>query len=125
MRCYELREIVAEKLRGFVQTRRRFDQMAAGERTFALSRPRDLFDLSRLHEQTRYTIDWKSVRGFVEPKAAAYGITVKGPDDFLYRRVLDDMNRNWTGQLQDFIKPLPTFDECLTIHKEVLGKVFA
>ncbi len=124
-RCYELREIVAEKLRGFVQTRRRFDQMAAGERTFARSRPRDLFDLSRLLQQTRYAIDWKSVRGFVEPKAAAYGITVKGPDDFLDRRVLDDMNRNWTGQLEDFIRPLPTFDECLASHRELLGKVFA
>ncbi len=125
MRCYELREIVAEKLRGFVQTRRRFDQMAAGARTFARSRPRDLFDLSRLHEQTMYAIDWTSVRGFVEPKAAAYGITVKGPDDFLDPRVLDDMNRNWKGQLEDFIKPLPTFDECLAVHKELLSKVFA
>lgn len=125
MRCYELREIVAEKLRGFVQTRRRFDEMAARKRTFARSRPRDLLDLAQLYQQTTYPIDWPSVRGFVEPKTSAFGITIKGPDDFLEPRVLDDMNRNWNGQLEDFIKPLPTFDDCLAVHKELLGKVFA
>jgi len=125
MRCYELREIVAEKLRGFVQTRRRFDQLAAGERTFARSRPRDLFDLTQLHQQTAYPLDWPSVRGFIEPKAAAYGITIKGPDDFLDARVLDDMQRTWDGQLGEFIKPLPSFTDCLAIHKDLLSQVFA
>ena len=124
MLCYELREIVAEKLRGFLQTRRRFDEMAAGKRTFTRSRPRDLFDLAQLYQQTTYSIDWASVRGFLEPKANAYGITIDGPEDFLDSRVLDDMNRNWNGQLEDFIRPLPTFEECLAVHKELLGKVF-
>lgn len=124
MRCYELREVIAEKLRGFLQTARRFDEKDAGKRDWVRARPRDLFDLALLYQQTTYAIDWPSVRGFLEPKATAYGLTIKGPEDFLESRVLDGMNRSWKGELEDFIRPLPTFEECLAIHKELLGKVF-
>lgn len=125
IRCYELREIVAEKLRGFLQTGRRFDELAAGKRTFVLARSRDLFDLAQLYRQTTYPIDWASVRKFLEPKAKAYGLAFAGLDDFLDSRVLDGMRRNWDGQLADFVSPLQAFDECLATHEELLGKVFS
>lgn len=124
MRCYELREIIAEKLRGFLQTARRFDEKDAGKRDWVRARPRDLFDLAQLYEQTTYAIDWPSVHSFLEPKATAYGLTIKGPEGFLDSRVLEEMNRSWRGELEDFIRPLPTFEACLAIHRELLGEVF-
>jgi len=35
------------------------------------------------------------------------------------------MSRTWNGQLGFFIRPLPTFDECLASFKELLDKTFA
>jgi len=125
MRCYELREIAAEKLRGFLQTRLRFEERDAGKRSYAKSRPRDLFDLAELYRQTTYAIDWPSVRRFLTLKAEPYGVSFTGPPDFLDARVLDDMSRTWNGQLGFFIRPLPTFDECLASFKELLDKTFA
>jgi len=125
MRCYELREIASEKLRGFLQTRRRFDEMAAGNRAFVTSRPRDLFDLAHLYRQTTYVIDWPSVRRFVDVKAEAYGLSFKSPTDFLDERVVEAMGRVWDADLRYFVRPLSTFDDSLAVYKELLDKVFS
>jgi hypothetical protein len=77
-----------------------------------------------LHRQTIYPIDWPSVRGFLKTKAEPYGVSFSGPKDFLDPRVLDDISRTWIGQLGFFVRPLPTFDDCLASYRELLAKVF-
>jgi predicted nucleotidyltransferase component of viral defense system len=124
MRCYELREIASEKLRSFLQVRARYDARERGERAFVRSRPRDLFDLAHLHRQTDYPLDRPSVRGFLERKAEAFDLEISGPEDLLDERVLEGIRTDWDAQLGEFIRPLPTFDECLSAYRELLARVF-
>lgn len=124
MRCYPLEEIAAEKLRGFLQTRKRFDELAAGTRGFALSRARDLFDLAHLQAQTIHTLDRPAVRTFLAKKVDAYGLTFSGPSDFLDPRVLEHMRANWEASLRDFVPELPPFEQCLEGHTALLDEIF-
>lgn len=125
VRCYSLEEIASEKLRGFLQTRKRFDELEAGARAFALSRPRDLFDLAHLQAQTTFVLDRPTVRAFLTKKVVPYGVTFSGPDDFLDRRVLEHMSANWNPSLRDFVPQLPPFLQCLESHKTLLGQIFS
>ena len=70
MHCYELREIVSEKLRGFLQTRLRFEERDAGKRSYAKSRPRELFDLVHLYRQT-HLLDRLAKRSDPMPSSTA------------------------------------------------------
>ena len=96
----------------------------AGARGFAISRPRDLFDLAHLQTQTLHALDRSAVLAFLTKKVGAYDVTFSGPDDFLDPRVLEHMSANWQASLGDFVPELPPFEQALERYRALLNQMF-
>lgn len=116
---YLLEEIAAEKLRTLLQSRQHLD-----EHGWLRNRPRDLYDLDHLWRQGDYRLDWRGVRDLLSAKAQAYGLDYDGPESFLGAKVLAGIERDWQGQLADFVPALPPFERSLESLRAVLEAVF-
>ncbi len=117
---YSLEEIAAEKLRAFLQSRQHLR-----DRGWLRNRPRDLYDLWYLDRQHEVPVEWSAVGPLLSKKAAAYGLTFDGSDDFLDEQVLRGIERDWQGQLARFVTDLPSFDECADVLRRLVGTILA
>jgi predicted nucleotidyltransferase component of viral defense system len=120
LNVYRLEEIAAEKLRAFLQSRQHLQ-----DRGWLRNRPRDLYDLWYLRERSALPVDWREVRRVLPGKVEAYGLSFKGPEEFLDERVLQGIQRDWRGQLSGFVADLPTFERCVGTLRRVLGETFS
>lgn len=120
MAVYRLEEIAAEKLRTFIQSRQHLRK-----RGWLRNRPRDLYDLCYLQRQSNSQVDWRTVGRILPGKADAYGITYAGKEDFLDEQVLAGIKRDWHAQLSNFVSDLPSFENCLSTLRVILGEVLA
>ena len=119
MATYRLEEIAAEKLRAFLQSRQHLR-----DRGWLKNRPRDLYDLWHLRQQSDLPLDWREVARLLPSKALAYGLSYAGPEDFLDEQVLSGIERDWDGQLGNFVTALPTFEECISALHALLSEAF-
>jgi predicted nucleotidyltransferase component of viral defense system len=92
--AYSLEEVAAEKLRALLQSRQHVE-----DHGWVRNRPRDLYDL--WHLQRDVPIDWYKVRSILPVKARAYDVTYKGPEDFLDKQVLEGIQRDWEGAIEE------------------------
>lgn len=118
--CYSLEEVAAEKLRALLQSRKHLV-----EKGWVNNRPRDVYDLAYLREQSEYKIDWVEVASLLEPKAAAYSIGFGGPDDFLDEEVWRGIERDWKAKLADFIPDNRSFDDCASPVRAMIQELVA
>jgi predicted nucleotidyltransferase component of viral defense system len=116
---YRLEEIAAEKLRAFLQSRQHFR-----DRGWLKNRPRDLYDLWYLQQQSYHPLDWQEVARLLPDKARAYGLSYREPEDFLDEQVITGIRRDWRGQLGNFVTDLPTFEQCLSTLHALLSEIF-
>jgi predicted nucleotidyltransferase component of viral defense system len=117
--AYRLEEIAAEKVRAFIQARQHLR-----DRGWLRNRPRDLYDLWYLRQQGEHPVDWQEVGKLVATKAAAYGLSYGGPEDFLDERVLQGIERDWQAQLGSFVTQLPPFEQALAEIRGLLHGIF-
>ncbi len=115
---YRLEEIVAEKLRAFLQSRQHLR-----DRGWLRNRPRDLYDLWHLRQQSAFPVNWREVGGLLPGKAEAYGLTYKGPADFLDEQVLSGIQRDWQAQLSNFVADLPPFERSAAALRALLTEI--
>lgn len=99
----------AEKLRAFLQSRQHLC-----DRGWLRSRPRDPYDLWYLQQQAHLPIKWRDVARLLPRKGAAGGLRYSGREDFLDQQVLQGIQRDWQGQLANFVIGLPSFEECVS-----------
>ncbi|MDP3064592.1 MAG: nucleotidyl transferase AbiEii/AbiGii toxin family protein [Chloroflexota bacterium] len=116
---YRLEEISAEKLRAFLQSRQHLR-----DRGWLRNRPRDLYDLGYLRQQSEFSVDWREVRRLLPGKAEAYGLPYKGSADFLDEQVLVGIQRDWHAQLANFVTDLPPFEQCAIALRDLLDEIF-
>lgn len=116
--AYRLEEIAAEKLRAFLQSRQHLR-----DRGWLRNRPRDLYDLWYLQQQTHLPLDWREVARLLPGKVEAYGLAYNGPDDFLDEQVLEGIQRDWQGQLANFVVDLPPFEGCATTLRNLVHTI--
>jgi hypothetical protein len=45
------------------------------------------------------------------------------PEDFLDERILQGIQDDWRGQLNDFVRDLPPYEECLPILESLVEEV--
>jgi len=116
---YRLEEIAAEKLRALLQSRQHLR-----DRGWLRNRPRDIYDLRHLWEQRDLPVDWRLVGELLPVKAEAYRVEFSSASDFLDDEVLKGIERDWNGQLANFVPVLPTFDECIPALHAILARIF-
>ncbi len=119
LNVYRLEEIAAEKLRAFLQSRWHFQ-----DRGWLRNRPRDLYDLWYLRDQSIWPVNWEEVGQLLPGKAAEYGLSFNGPEDFLDVDVMHGIERDWQAQLSNFVAGLPSFEPCATSLHRLLNEVF-
>ena len=119
MATYRLEEIAAEKLRAFLQSRQHLR-----DRAWLKNRPRDLYDLWHLQQQSELPLDWQEVGRLLPDKAQAYGLSYRGPEDFLDEQVLVGIQRDGHGQLANFVTDLPSFEWCMSVFRGLLANAF-
>jgi predicted nucleotidyltransferase component of viral defense system len=117
--CYSLEEIAAEKLRAFLQARQHLR-----DRGWLRNRPRDLYDLWHLRHLDAPSLAWHEVARILPAKAAAYGLSFGGPEDFRDSRVLEGIKRDWEAQLANFVMDLPPVAQCIAALDALLDEVF-
>jgi uncharacterized protein len=119
LNVYRLEEVASEKLRAFLQSRQHLQ-----DRGWLRNRPRDLYDLWYLRQQSAMPVNWEEVGRLLPGKVKAYGLTYDGPEDFLDERVLHGIQRDWQAQLSNFVPDLPLFEHCDATLHGLLGEVF-
>lgn len=116
--AYRLEEIAAEKLRAFLQWRQHLR-----DRGWLRSRPRDLYDLWYLQQQNELPVDWQEVARVLPSKVEVCGLAYRGPEDFLDEQVLQGIQRDWQGQLRNFVVNLPPVEQCVTAFRSLIQNV--
>ncbi len=117
--CYSLEEIAVEKFRALLQASANY------QRRDWINRPRDVYDIWYLYEQTERPLHWGSLREPLQTKAAARGLSFSGRASFLDERVLKAYQEQWEARLRNFARPLPEFGEARRGLAEVLARIFA
>jgi hypothetical protein len=120
--CYELAEVITEKLRAFVQVRVHLD-----EKGWVNPRARDLYDLWWLTNERPQELDWARVRAALETKAKDVNVSFEGPDDFRDARVLATYERVWGEKLAPLLvgRQVPEFARARAALDTLLAKVFS
>ncbi len=116
--CYSLEEIAIEKLRAFLQARSDLDRRGW------VHRPRDVYDIWYLQAQSDEPIRWGLLLEPLRVKAAARGLSFRGPPDFLDDRVLRAYQAQWEARLGNFARALPDFATASGGLQAVLDEIF-
>ena len=106
--CYSLEEIVAEKVRALLQTRRHLD-----ERGWAAARSRDYYDPWDLLCSRRPRLDRALVGTLLPQKCCVRGVSFESVNDFFHEGVVDRAGIDWMRNLRRVAPGAPDFDVCL------------
>jgi len=118
VQCYQLPEIVAEKLRTLLQTHQK---LAA--RGWNQPRARDYYDLWRLFSMYGDTIDWGKLLRTLRQKCEHRKVSFRGAEDFFTEELLSEAKTHWTGALGAFVSDLPPFQKTIDDLREILADI--
>jgi predicted nucleotidyltransferase component of viral defense system len=116
---YALEEIVAEKLRALLQSKKNLVTRGWGASRVC----RDYYDLwSVLRREAYFSL---GMLDLLREKCAHRGVYFSSPDDFLSPELVDVANTEWTQQLLPFVLDAPPFEHILlelrTLIPDLLG----
>lgn len=103
---YSLEEILAEKLRGLLQS-----QATREQRGWARSRLRDYYDLWRILGRFGTELDLAGFRSRLLAKCQARDVHPQGPESFFPEALVQDAREQWVERLQPFLDQVPDFDQ--------------
>lgn len=113
---YSLEEIVAEKLRGLLQSEAR-----RAERGWTRPRARDFYDLWRILGGRDSTVDSAAIRRILPAKCAVRHVSWSSADDFFAPGLVAEVERAWRPSLQPLVAALPGIDEVLAALRPAIG----
>lgn len=108
LQVYDLAEIVAEKLRALLQSRRQLQQRGWGASRVC----RDYYDLWSV--LNRSDTSEHVIPDLVQQKCRLRGVTFSSPDDFLAGELLDVARREWQAQLLPFLQQPVAVEQVLS-----------
>lgn len=108
LQVYDLAEIVAEKLRVLLQSRRLLQQRGWGASRVC----RDYYDLWSVLK--RGDAGEHVIPDLVQQKCRLRDVTFSSPDDFLARELLDVARREWQAQLLPFLQQPVAVEQVLS-----------
>jgi len=100
--CYNIEEVIAEKLRALLQTHRNLI-----ERGWNRPRARDYYDLWSILRNYSKHIDEQRVLETLQKKCQHRNVTWSNIDDFFTSELTQEANKHWQATLGFFIKDLP------------------
>ena len=108
LQVYSIEEVVAEKLRAILQQARVSEQCG-----WSRTRARDFYDLWRILDTYRESIELAGFRSFLKEKCAVRGVAFEAPGDFFPAQTLSDVGRTWEQSLGPLVSVLPHFETVL------------
>ena len=117
--CYQLDELVAEKLRTLLQTHQKLIR-----RGWTRAHPRDYYDLWRTLDAFGDTLDREQFVRLLERKCEHRGVKFLGLDDFFTDALVAEACLRWDANLRPFVVELPECQEVLDRLKALLQGLF-
>ena len=111
--CYQLEEIVAEKLRTLLQTHQKLIQ-----RGWNRPRARDYYDLWRILNQYNDGLDGKQITKLLDQKCKHREVSFQSLDDFFSEELVSEAHKHWEANLAPFLVELP---ECSVVLEDLKG----
>ncbi len=119
--CYNIEEVIAEKLRALLQTHRNLV-----ERGWNRPRARDYYDLWSVLRNYSKHIDKQRVLETLQKKCQHRNVTWNNIDNFFTSELTQEANKHWQATLGFFIKDLPecnlVLDETRSLIEEMITK---
>lgn len=109
--CYQLEEIIAEKLRALLQTHQKLVTLG-----WHRPRARDYYDLWRIFKDYQTSIISKTLIEILGKKCKHRNVTYQSVDDFFTHELVTEANQHWQSTLGILVNQLP---ECQIILDEV------
>ena len=113
--CYQLEEIVAEKLRTLLQTHQRIVTRGWGRQ-----HARDYYDLWRILDRFHDTLDAHKIGAMLKAKSQHREVSFQGVNDFFTDELTDTARLQWEGSLGPVVPHLPDCDSVLETLRELL-----
>ncbi len=117
--CYQLDEIVAEKLRTLLQTQKKLI-----ERGWNRPRARDYYDLWRILNQYREGLASDQIKELLDRKCEHRDVSFDSLDDFFTKELVEEAHKHWDTNLAPFIADLPECDRVLSELRESFASIF-
>ena len=118
VRCYQLEEIIAEKLRCLLQTQKKL--IARG---WNRPRARDYYDLWRLLTAFDTKIDTVLVPPLLQQKCAHRDVAYTSVDDFFTEELTSEARTHWDRNLRPFVSQLPSSDIVISDLRPLVRKL--
>jgi len=120
VRCYQLEEIVAEKLRAALQKEKQRLQ-----RGWAPPRGRDIYDIWRVLKEYQPKLNLDCLPDLLKRKCEVRNVKYDSLDDFFPEDRMEEIRRSWAQDVGRFVSSLPNFDDVLTETQAVLTSIFS
>lgn len=120
IRCYQLEEIVSEKLRAMLQTRQKFFEKGSKR-----PRARDYYDLWKILTTYGETINKQTVSELLPQKCQHREVAYGAIEDFFTTELLTEVDTNWERMLGAYVKDLPTSKVILPELKEMITRLLS
>jgi predicted nucleotidyltransferase component of viral defense system len=114
--CYQVEEVVAEKLRCILQTCRKIDRGTLG----ATTRARDYYDLWNLLGNFGETLDTEALRRVLEEKCRVRRVSWKAWTDFMRPDLVALVREGWEPEVVQFVGKPVLLDQVMDDLKALL-----
>ncbi len=117
--CYQLEEIVVEKLRTLLQTHKKLI-----ERGWNRPRVRDYYDLWQILRYYFRKLNANQIFAILDRKFNHRNVTYRNINDFFSNELVTEAQKSWNSNLSPFISKLPDCDYVLYELRKSLGYLF-
>lgn len=116
--CYQIEEIIAEKLRALLQTHHKL--MTRG---WNRPRARDYYDLWNILKNYLQTVNRSSLKEILDKKCQHRSVTYNDVDDFFTTELIKEASLHWRSTLGILVQDLPACDQVLEETKFLIGNL--
>lgn len=118
--CYQLEEIVSEKLRAMLQTRQKFFEKGSKR-----PRARDYYDLWKIFTKYGKELDKQKIKVIFPKKCQHREINYTSVEEFFTPELLSEISLHWEKMLGSYVKQLPDYNIILPELKTMVTMVLA
>ncbi len=116
--CYQIEEIIAEKLRALLQTHKKLVN-----RGWHRPRARDYYDLWRIFKDYSSFVTSKRLIEVLDKKCKHRDVAYRSVDDFFTSELIKEANQHWETTLGILVPELPECEQVLNDVKNSISEI--